>query len=273
MSWRVAKSLDVLLFQVNERWPNRDKSSDGTIGDASHSARTSDHNPNSKGVVCALDVTHDPSVGLDASLLAETLRQSHDPRIKYLISNARICSSTVKPWTWRQYSGMNAHRHHMHVSVYGNYDDTTPWAIVVGDAPKSSSGHRRLSSILATEFGGGAEAGMESAYGGTVDPDKPGVALPYYFKGRRNRVRVWYRGRYVDCTIVDQGPWNLNDPYWEHPDGRPAAERQHNEKTRDDFKRIPATPAGIDLTPAALDALGIKGPINTRSEIVDWEFI
>ena len=34
MVWRVAKSLNVLLDQINAIAPNRDKSSDGSIGDA-----------------------------------------------------------------------------------------------------------------------------------------------------------------------------------------------------------------------------------------------
>ena len=36
MTWRVAKSLDVLLGQINAKFPDRDKSSDGGIGDEAH---------------------------------------------------------------------------------------------------------------------------------------------------------------------------------------------------------------------------------------------
>mgnify|MGYP001562524195 CR=1 FL=1 len=64
MSWRVAKSLDVLLAQINALSPNRDKSSDGSIGDANHSARTSDHNPDDAGVVKARDFSNDPAHGI-----------------------------------------------------------------------------------------------------------------------------------------------------------------------------------------------------------------
>lgn len=134
---RLAKSLDVLRAQVNARWPDRNKGSDGWIGDTAHSARKSDHNPNSAGVVQALDITHDPRGGPDAGKLAEMLRLSRDPRIKYLISNQRICSGAggQSPWSWRPYSGSNPHTKHVHISVCDEkvlYDSSKPWAI----APK-----------------------------------------------------------------------------------------------------------------------------------------
>ena len=47
MSWRLAHGLEKLRSQVNEKWPLRSKDSDGSIGDEHHSARASDHNPDS----------------------------------------------------------------------------------------------------------------------------------------------------------------------------------------------------------------------------------
>ena len=61
----MAKSLEVLLKQVNAQAPGRSKVSDGGIGDEEHSSRASDHNPNAAGVVQALDLTHDPAGGFD----------------------------------------------------------------------------------------------------------------------------------------------------------------------------------------------------------------
>ena len=49
MTWRVAKSLLKLKEQVNQAFPDRSKDSDGTIGDEHHSARASDHNPDTDG--------------------------------------------------------------------------------------------------------------------------------------------------------------------------------------------------------------------------------
>lgn len=137
MTWRVAKSLLTLREQVNAKWPNRDKDSDGTIGDASHSARASDHNPDDNGVVRAMDITHDPKHGCDSYELAEILRQNRDPRVKYIISNRRIANSTQSPWVWRQYNGSNAHDRHMHLSVVSgaSADDTRSWDIDRHSAP------------------------------------------------------------------------------------------------------------------------------------------
>ena len=146
MSWRMAKSLEVLLAQINAISPNRDKSSDGGIGNAEHSARESDHNPNDDGVVCARDFTNDPSHGMVSEELAEALRTSRDPRIKYIISNRKIAASYATggkmPWDWRPYSGANPHNHHCHVSVLGDkvhYDDVRPWQFTIDPAPEHSA--------------------------------------------------------------------------------------------------------------------------------------
>jgi hypothetical protein len=130
MSWRVARSLLTLRDQVNRMAPDRDKSSDGTIGDERHQTTKSEHNPDANGVVRAMDITRDPAHGVDARKLAEALVASRDTRILYLISNAQIVSSVVKPWIWRRYNGINPHRHHMHISVVPEprrYDDVRPW--------------------------------------------------------------------------------------------------------------------------------------------------
>ena len=138
--WRVAKSLDVLLKQVNTRSPGRSKASDGSIGDAAHASRNSDHNPwiieAGVGVVSARDITHDPANGCDAGLLAEAIRASRDPRVKYVIWNRRIANSSAigsqPAWEWRPYGGSNPHNHHVHISVKSdkaNYDSTESWTI------------------------------------------------------------------------------------------------------------------------------------------------
>lgn len=132
--WRLAKSLHTLRQQIDERWPKRSKAHDGTIGDAAHAGRASDHNPSIMddihGVVSALDVTHDPRNGCDAHALAEHLRVTRDNRIKYIISNGRIFSAPG--FTWRRYTGTNPHRSHIHLSVKGekrHYDAAARWKL------------------------------------------------------------------------------------------------------------------------------------------------
>jgi murein L,D-transpeptidase YcbB/YkuD len=82
------------------------------------------------GVVTALDITHDPSNGVNTHAIADYLRVKRDPRIKYVISNHRIWSSVQSPYTWRKYTGSNPHVSHMHVSVHSqksHYDSERDW--------------------------------------------------------------------------------------------------------------------------------------------------
>jgi hypothetical protein len=131
MAWYIAKSLEVLRAQLNARAPARSTVSDGGIGDASHSARESDHNPTETGQVCARDFTNDPAGGMAGQWLADALVASRDPRIKYVIWNHRIIDSRAgqHPWQWMPYSGANDHTHHVHVSVFAGAlgDDTRSW--------------------------------------------------------------------------------------------------------------------------------------------------
>jgi hypothetical protein len=131
----------------------------------------------------------------------------------------------------------------------------------------------RFTNIAATEFGGGNESGMDSAYGGKVNPDQPEVALPAKVAASKRTVRVTsvVTGKSVVCKVNDVGPWNIKDKYWEGS-GRPLAEEQFRNRTPAQNGEVPSNDAGIDLTPAVYDALGIPGSVNTRQTHVDWEF-
>lgn len=129
-SWKTAPALITLLDQVNAKWPGRSKSSDGTIGDASHSSRESDHNPNSSGIVCALDITNDPPHGVVSENIAEALRVAKDPRLQYVISNKKIANVDIREGKWRSYYGANPHDHHCHISLRQEahfWNDESPW--------------------------------------------------------------------------------------------------------------------------------------------------
>lgn len=143
MGWRLAGALQVLRAECNAAAPGRSKAADGTIGDSAHAASRSDHNPNQAGVVCALDVTHDPDNGADCHVWAEQVRSSGHPAFKYVIFAGRIASRS-RGGEWRPYTGSNPHRSHMHVSVgeggdgrsTGPVDDTSAWGIInLGDVP------------------------------------------------------------------------------------------------------------------------------------------
>lgn len=138
-SWIVAPALDELLRQLNEHAPRRSRASDGSIGDAAHASRDSDHNPwwtfDGQPYVTARDFTHDPAGGLDCEKLATALRLSRDQRIKYVIWNGHIMAGAggPSPWAWRIYNGTNQHKHHLHLSV-------VPQAISLARIPWGLSG-------------------------------------------------------------------------------------------------------------------------------------
>jgi hypothetical protein len=121
----IPPSIRAAFAEANARWPIRSRASDGSVGDAAHSARASDHNPDARGVVHAFDLTHDPTRGVDCNALANQVLA--DPRVKYVIWNHRINSRDGRGW--RSYSGSNPHTHHMHVSIHAGAaeNDTRPW--------------------------------------------------------------------------------------------------------------------------------------------------
>jgi hypothetical protein len=95
----------------------RHKQSDGTIGDKNHDP-PSDHCPDSRGVVHALDVTHDPARGLDCEEVAGAIRARKDSRVKYIIFKRRIMAGSEgpSPWKWRKFKKA-PHDKHMHISI------------------------------------------------------------------------------------------------------------------------------------------------------------
>lgn len=144
MGWRNCQASMTLVAEINQRWPGRDKGSDGTIGDAAHASRQSDHNPWVKldgvGVVRARDIDKD---GIDAPWLAEHLRKlgaAGDPRLApggYVIFNRRITNPDFR--SWRAYTGSNPHTSHIHVSfstVPAGFDSTAPWGIATAPGPR-----------------------------------------------------------------------------------------------------------------------------------------
>lgn len=143
MAWRLAKGLEQLRKQVNAQWPERNRQSDGSVGDTSHGARKSDHNPDHNGLVKAIDITHDPRSGFDSYKFADMLLRHQDSRISYIISNRRIGSGPngPQPGVWRKYNGANPHDHHVHISIAASRaDDEQPWAfdnVVIKPQPQA----------------------------------------------------------------------------------------------------------------------------------------
>lgn len=145
IDWRVCKALEHMRAQINVMAPNRNKGSDGGIGDMAHWKKgdASDHNPwvsegANKGVVTARDFTHHVAGGCDCNVLVASLISAKDSRIKYIIWNEVIYNSAPvhgkAAWEGRAYTGANKHNKHAHVSVKSakaSYDSTADWNIKV----------------------------------------------------------------------------------------------------------------------------------------------
>lgn len=180
MSYYLAPSLEKLRSQINQKFPQRDKTSDGWIGDPSHAARKSDHNPDwdHGGVVRAIDVDVDDRdpVGDLRVLLVNAAKK--DPRTYYVISNGYIYSRTYG-FSKRKYTGSNGHFHHVHVSIRAGSefeDSTTTWfpalPIVSLDAVReqfiNARENRRLKSLVQVRR---VQAALNARYGLNLSTD------------------------------------------------------------------------------------------------------
>jgi hypothetical protein len=135
MAYFLAPSLVAFRNEINAKWPNRDKSSDGWIGDPSHAARVSSHNPlwsapgKWSGVVRAIDVDVDDR-DAGTNLREEVIKAAKfDPRVWYIISSGVIYSRT-NGFAARRYLGSNGHYAHVHISLRETveaWSDTSKW--------------------------------------------------------------------------------------------------------------------------------------------------
>ena len=122
MKPKLSKAAIQLREQFDDTFPDRDRTSDGWIGDTRHAARPSDHNPNAQNWVLAIDVDRDVSGKSKPDLMPDIADQirllcksKKEKRITYIIFDGRIASSK-KNWAWREYTGANKHNHHCHIS-------------------------------------------------------------------------------------------------------------------------------------------------------------
>lgn len=137
--WYTSRGLNSLLDEIEAAFPAATKY-DGTVASKTHDANSpsSDHRPRpltGTGIVRAVDAGE--YVENDGIALAEALRTSRDPRIKYVIHEKRIFSSYSKSyrsaWQWGSYSGYNDHLSHVHVSVNSKADsDGSAWDLGLG---------------------------------------------------------------------------------------------------------------------------------------------
>lgn len=149
--WFEAPALVQLRDEVDAKYPHRDKASDGTVGDTSHQAHVSDHNPcwactgRSHGIVRALDLDSNGPLGVRTPLVDDVLAATiGDPRVWYVIWDGVIWSRTYA-FVPHAYTGPSPHQEHVHISLNGangvpgdpgNFDTHT-WL----DTPAPDPGH------------------------------------------------------------------------------------------------------------------------------------
>ncbi|XVU20850.1 peptidoglycan-binding domain-containing protein [Actinoplanes sp. CA-054009] len=134
--WHLARSLARLRAEIDQRWPNRDRGSDGSIGDEKHRERPSDHNPNGRSSVNAIDTDKD---GISPMTVVEAAKRH--PACNYVIWN-RVIYSRGRGFRAHRYKGTNPHTHHIHVSILQTSaaeESARPWGIATGKAAATAS--------------------------------------------------------------------------------------------------------------------------------------
>ena len=122
MKPKLSKAAVQLREQIDDSFPDRDRTSDGWIGDTRHAHRKSDHNPDGEGWVRAIDVSAglfpncQPDIMPDlVDQLRKACKSKQEKRISYIIFDGYIYSSQYR-FIKRKYKGANKHTKHAHFS-------------------------------------------------------------------------------------------------------------------------------------------------------------
>jgi len=162
------------------------------------------------------------------------------------------------------------------VAINGEEFHNKPVQEPPGETHEIPQNHRE---IEATVFGGASdqENSAYPPYGYLNDTDLY-VALPYsfdpsLFPGNPPKVRVFHGELSAVGKVADKGPWTTDDKsYVIDALTRPIAETCHDEGTPlpsgPNAGRVPSNRAGIDLSPALAEMIGVSG-----KGTVDWEFV
>jgi hypothetical protein len=174
-SWILVPCLGQLRTDLNRIAPNRDKSSDGTIGDTAHQTRLSDHNDDEIGKVPIKDAdakhevhAYDADVDLrEPGLTMEKVvqhilsrcRSGKENRLRYIIYNKRIWRDS-NDWRQEGYSGDNPHDKHAHFSA--SYDtvreaDTSSWHLEEIPVALTDADKKWIADQMATAAASAAE--------------------------------------------------------------------------------------------------------------------
>jgi hypothetical protein len=154
--------LVTLRSEFNELNPKRDKGADGWIGDEAHQQETSDHNPDSKGRVLALDVDstgpwphpfHDYVMGV-----INRCRNGEENRIEYIIHDHHIYERHNE-FAAREYDGndKDPHVNHAHFSARHDHtgqNSTATWHIDETDETVTDADKEEIATMAAQKVWG-----------------------------------------------------------------------------------------------------------------------
>ncbi len=197
MAWTLTTSLAALRRDLNSAFPNRDKASDGTIGDAAHQASVSGHNPDdtagskseysdadAKQEVRAYDADNDlrDPRGVDFQQVIDAILATPADRVRlaYIIHRRKIWRKR-NGWRRESYTGSSPHDEHGHFSGDPAFDeDASPWTSILRfkEAPvadttptetndwtglrRIESLHKNLSHTVVDATGGGEPNGLHT---------------------------------------------------------------------------------------------------------------
>jgi hypothetical protein len=136
----LSPSLDRLFNEINARWPNRDRRTDGWFTDDRESVG---HNRGARGLVHAIDVDDD---GIDENFIMSHIYRGGNV-LRYWIWNRGIYHSR-DGFARKPYSGASPHTDHMHIEInqtpqaeqYNGHWGIAPGRSGIGPAPGNDSG-------------------------------------------------------------------------------------------------------------------------------------
>jgi hypothetical protein len=136
MAWVLTRGLNTVRAEFNTVFQDRDKTTDGSVGNLAHQAGPSGHNPDRTGrpeyadgdsldEVRAIDVDKDLRSVVTMEQVIQYLvrrgRAGHYLPFRYFIYKGRIWARSTG-WATRVYTGANSHTEHAHFS--GDYTQT-----------------------------------------------------------------------------------------------------------------------------------------------------
>ena len=124
---QLVKAGVTLRDQVDAKWVNRDRRSDGWIGDSAHANRASYHNPDKRGLVFAIDIDENFGIGklrnggaakrFTNEMLAysRSTLPGHD-RVLHVVYEDKVASGTYKATWWKWRGKGYGHQQHIHIT-------------------------------------------------------------------------------------------------------------------------------------------------------------